>query len=141
MNDAKSLQKAVAKVKPGASVKLNIIRDKKPKEISIKVGNLSEGNKPGAEKKKAEPEKSDKLGLTVGMNGEGNGVQIQDIEETSPAAEAGLAPGDLIRRINGKDVKSVEDYKKLTSGLKSKQTVLFDLERGNLKLYIAFRIP
>jgi serine protease Do len=140
VNDAKSLQKAVAKVKPGSNVTLELIREKQTKKISVKVGNLTDGSKAG-EKKSEEPEKADKLGLTVGSNKDGSGVQVEDVEPSSPALEAGIVPGDLVRRINGQDVKSLADYKKITGSLKSKQSVLFDVERGNTKLYIAFRVP
>jgi serine protease Do len=140
VNDAKSLQRAVARVKPGATVSLEIIRNKHPQKLALKVGNLSDGTKV-AEKKPSEPEKADKLGIHVGMNRDGSAVQIEDIDEPSVAAEAGIAPGDTIRRINGEDIKSLADYKKAVSILKSKQSVVFDLERGPAKLYIAFRVP
>jgi S1-C subfamily serine protease len=68
-------------------------------------------------------------------------VQIQDLDEDAPAGASGMAPGDLIRRINGNTIKNLDQYKKAISGVKSGQTILFDLERKNVKLFIAFRLP
>ena len=134
--DAKALQKTVAKSKPGASIDVDIIREKKPMKVSVKLGTLTDG----AAKDSPEPgeEKPDRLGLIVGMAE--SVVQIRDVDGSSAAAEAGIAPGDIIRNINNKPVKSIDDYKKIVTSLKSKQTVLFDLERGSVKLFIAFRI-
>lgn len=140
VNDAKSLQRSVARVKPGSPVTLEIIRKKQTMKITVKVGNLSDGTKPN-ERKTNEPEKADRLGLHIGMNRDGTGVQIEDVEEGSAAAEAQLAPGDIVRKVNGEEVKSIGDYKKAVATLKSKQSVVFDLERGAAKLFIAFRVP
>ncbi len=134
--DARSLQKVVAKIKPSETAKLDVLRDKKPVAVSVKVGNLSAGEE---EIKKEEPGKADILGLIVGI-GRNGVLQVEDVESASPAGEAGVAPGDIIRKINNQTVKSLSEYQKILKGLKPKQTVLLDLERGNVKLFIAFRL-
>lgn len=140
VNDSRMLQKTVANIKPGQAVALDIIRDKKAMKLSLKLGTLGD-DKQTKEKKDDAAGKADKLGLVVGMSQDGSAVQIQDMEEESAAAAAGIAPGDLIRRINGNLIKNVDQYHKLVGGVKSGQTILFDLERRNVKLFIAFRLP
>jgi serine protease Do len=140
VNDSRSLQKNVAKTKPGAAAKLEILRDKKNLTISAKVGNLGETSQQ-AEAKGADSDTSDKIGIIIGMASDGSGVQIQAIEHGSVAEEAGLQAGDIIRKIDRKEIAKVEDYKKILNSLKSKATVLFDLERGKSKLFIAFKLP
>jgi serine protease Do len=140
VNDTRALQKSVANVKPGVSVSLDIIRDKKPMKLSLKLGTLGQ-DKEGKEKKDESGSKADKLGIIVGMTQDGSAVQIQDMDEDSAAASAGIAPGDIIRRINGNPIKNIDQYKKATNGIKSGQTILFDLERKNVKLFIAYRLP
>ncbi len=52
--------------------------------------------------------------LPPGGNGMGwnmTGVIIQDVAEGSPAAEAGLQPGDWISEVNGETVESFEDLR------------------------------
>lgn len=139
VNDSRSLQKSVAKTKPGSEARLEILRDKKPMTLKAKVGDLSDTSKP--EKSSNEEDPSDKLGLMIGMASDGSGVQIQGVEPGSVAEDAGLLPGDIIRKIDRKDIFKIDDYKKILGSLKSKSTVLFDLERGKSKLFIAFKLP
>ncbi len=138
--DAKELQKNIARVKPGGSIALEIIREKKTKNIKVKLGSLPSGTSKN-EKRAPEEEKADQLGITVGANKDGDGVQILDIDDASPTAESGLLPGDIVRKVNGKEIKNIDQYRKAVKELKSKQTVLFDIERGSAKLFIAFRVP
>lgn len=140
VNEAKALQQAVARIKPGAAAQLEILRDKKVKTISVKVGSLPGGDVK-VKKDSEDSNKADKLGIFVGTAKEGDGIQITDIDESSAAAESGLLPGDIIRKVNGTEIKSVEQYTKLINALKSKASALFDIERGNMKLFIALRVP
>lgn len=139
VNEAKDLQKNIAKVRPGQSVNLDILREKKPMKVSVKVGALPSDEEAAA---KIDGEmKTDKIGIAVGAVPDNSGVVIQDVDEKSPAAQAGVIPGDIIRQINGQPIKTVSDYNKVVGSLKSKQTVLIDLERRNIKLFVAFRAP
>ncbi|MBN8555527.1 MAG: Do family serine endopeptidase [Deltaproteobacteria bacterium] len=141
VNDTKTLQKTIARIKPGNSVDLEVIRDKKPIKLSLKVGTLNDVTGEKDQKSDVAPGKADKLGLVVGLTSDKSAVQIQEIDDQSAAFQAGMAPGDVIRRINGQAVKSLDQYKKAVASMKSKQTALFDLERKTLKLFIAFRVP
>jgi serine protease Do len=40
----------------------------------------------------------------------GKGVLVRGVESESPAVDAGIAPGDVITAIDGRDVRSVEEY-------------------------------
>ena len=48
------------------------------------------------------------------------GVEIMDVEPGSPAAEAGLAPGFIITRVNGVDVRSIGDLQSVLAPLADK---------------------
>jgi serine protease Do len=54
---------------------------------------------------------------------------ISDVDENSPAYEAGLRPGDVIQEINRKPVKNAEDAVAL-SDLKGKSALLRVWTRG-----------
>src|SRR5690606_2368106 len=56
---------------------------------------------------------------------------VQVTEAGAPASEAGLQPGDLILRVNDKDVGTPEQYAKLVASLdKSKAAALLVLRSG-----------
>jgi serine protease Do len=62
---------------------------------------------------------------------------VKDVEADSPAERAGLRPGDVIREINRKPVRSVQDFDRLVSQLQPKSTVLLLLTRGNATIFLS----
>ena len=52
------------------------------------------------------------------------GAVITDVNQDSPAYEAGLRPGSVILEINRKPVHTAEDAVKLTEKVKDKKTLL-----------------
>jgi serine protease Do len=56
---------------------------------------------------------------------------VQVVDATAPASEAGLQPGDLILRVNDKDVGTPDQYAKMVASLdKSKPAALLVLRAG-----------
>ena len=62
---------------------------------------------------------------------------VTDVADNSPAERAGLKEGDIVREINRKPVRSVQDFGRLTNDLKAKQTVLVLLTRGNATIFLS----
>lgn len=139
IDDSRTLQKTVAAMKPGTKVTIEVIRDKKLVQVPVTIGSLSEDQ---TTQDKAAPEagKADLLGLIVQMAPDGSGVIVADIADDSSAAESGVMPGDLIRSVNKRPVKSVKDYQEAVKGLKPGQRVLLDLDRRGMKLFLAFQL-
>ena len=133
----------VANTAIGSTAEVQLIRAGKMKTVRATVGELKE------ETAAAEParQQSD-LGLVVeeltpdlaDRLGVKSGVIITDIAEGSPAAEAGLRPGDLIVQINNQDVASLEKYRAVTRDLKRKDLVLFLVRRGGSTLFFTLKI-
>jgi serine protease Do len=53
------------------------------------------------------------------------------------AERAGLRPGDIIREINRKPVRSVQNFERVTAQLKPKTPVLLLLSRGNAVIFLS----
>ncbi|MDO9069193.1 MAG: PDZ domain-containing protein, partial [Deltaproteobacteria bacterium] len=138
----------VAETKVGDDVKLMVLRDKKQKTLSAVIGEM-----PGETVAKARDETEPKIWLgirkllavdseqakRIGIT-EKEGVVIADLETDSPADQAGLATGDVIKKINGRTVKNLSDYSSiLKSELKSEKPVVFLLKRGQNTLFIAVK--
>ena len=129
----------VAETPVKAKVDVVVVRGGKEITIPVVIGELKEDKSP------AEPTSSRDLGLTVkeltpeiaqklGL-AEIDGVIITAVADDSPAAESGLKPGDLIVEINRQPVKTMDDYNRLTLGVKSDETVLFLIRRGANTLF------
>ncbi len=133
--DSRHLRLAVARTKPGESVRVKLLRDGSTKSLDVTVKEL-----PGSEQiAKADPSQSDEgealKGVAVGdldpklrrkFNIPENvrGAVVVEVEPGSPAAEAGLKQGDVILEINKQPVKSSEDAVRLTEMPKDKTTLL-----------------
>jgi serine protease Do len=130
----------VTNMNPGAGVALDILRDGKAMTIHLTLGerpaNLSVT--PGASKAPSEgalrgitvqnltPDVRDQLGLPSNVKG----VVISDLDPSSPAAQGGLQPGDVIETINRHPVNSVTDFNRLAAEAKG-QTLLRINRQGN----------
>jgi len=81
---------------------------------------------------KLDPEIAKGLGLK-----KDGGVVVTGIEPGSPAANAGIQTGDVIREVNRKPVKDVEDFVQEIEKAKEQDNILLFLQRGQNNLYAA----
>jgi serine protease Do len=59
------------------------------------------------------------------------------VEPGSPAAEAGIQTGDVIRQVNRKPVRNVEDFVQKVERATDKDNVLLLIQRGQNRLFAA----
>jgi M6 family metalloprotease-like protein len=78
---------------PGDSVKITLVRDDKPTEVSAALAATSRPMKVGA--------RPVFLGVELGQAKEGEGVRVEKVTPDSPADKAGLKPGDRITKLDG----------------------------------------
>ncbi|HVF44687.1 MAG TPA: M20/M25/M40 family metallo-hydrolase [Pyrinomonadaceae bacterium] len=63
-----------------------------------------------------------------------DGLKLEGVREGSPAQAAGLAAGDVIVRLAGRDVKNVYDYTQALSEMKAGREYEVELLRGGQRL-------
>lgn len=142
VRDSNHLRGLVAETSPGTTARLAILRDKKPLDLTITIGELPK------ESAKASRDGSGKgehalAGITVenahqsGRSKASSGVVVMDIEPESQAERAGLQKGDVIREINRKPVRDVKDFERLTSQLASRLPALLLVKRGNSTIFLS----
>jgi S1-C subfamily serine protease len=68
------------------------------------------------------------------------GVIVARVDEGSAAAEAGIQRGDVIREINRKPIRTMQDYEKVTREAKEGDRLTVLLQRGPMSLYVAFTV-
>jgi len=139
--DSKDLPRIVASTSVGKAVTIKLSRNGKVLERQVKVGEMEEK----VEVAKAPSHKS--LGITVqnltpeiakglGLEKE-TGVVVTRVEAGSPAANAGIQTGDVIREVNRKPVKDVEDFVQKIEKTRVQDSVLLLLQRGQNNLFAA----
>jgi serine protease Do len=68
-----------------------------------------------------------------------NGVLVSGVEPGSAADGAGFQEGDIIRQINRRAVSNSADFQKEMNKVKGASTVLFLVERGDARLFLAVK--
>lgn len=141
---SQELRLKIAMTKPGSVVKLGVIRDGRPMDVSVTLGELpskgeseagpgsSENALQGVSVEELTPSILRDLGLPPGTKG----VVVSDVNPSSPAADAGLRRGDVIQQVNRKPVTSVAEFRRLVE-LAGKQTVLLLVNRGGQTMFVA----
>ncbi len=140
--DSKDLPRMVASTPVGKAVSVKLSRDGKVLERQVKIGELEEK----AEVAKT-PSAKKSLGITVqdltpdiakglGLKKE-TGVVVTGVEPGSPAANAGIRTGDVIREVDRKPVKDVQDFIQKVEKAKDQDNVLLFLQRGQNNLFAA----
>jgi serine protease Do len=143
VTDSKDLPRMVALTPIGKAVTVKLLRDGKVVERQVKVGEMEEK----VEVTKAPSHKS--LGITMqnltpeiakglGLKKD-TGVVVTRVESGSPAANGGIQTGDVIREVNRKPVKDVEDFVQKIEKAKAQDNILLLLQRGQNNLFAAVK--
>ncbi len=129
---------------------MKILRDQAEKTVEIKVGQAPDERqaqqqpRPGAgrarsmlglEVRPVTPEIARQLNLRTT-----DGVIVVRVEDGAAAAEAGVQRGDVVKQLNGQNVKTMADFDRLTRDMKEGDPLTVLLQRGAMSLYVAFRV-
>jgi serine protease Do len=141
VENAHKLSQMAAATAPNTTIKIDLLRKGKAETVSLEIGTMpEEGQKIISPQKESDwgiavqeltPQLAQQLGLEAGTTG----VVISDITEGSPAAEAGLRPGDLITEANHKGINNLNDYQQALKQLKKNNNLLLLVKRGSGAFY------
>lgn len=122
LENAAQFQSLVASTAPGKEISFGILRDGQELTLKVTLGELPDGMMGTG----TAPSSSALRGMTVqeltpsirnqlGLRPDTPGVVISDLDSDSPAAQAGLQPGDVIQSINRQQVETVADFDRLAA--------------------------
>ncbi len=143
--DSNDLPRAVAAIAVGKTVNVKVLRKGDVLDRQAKIGELEQKeevaevspHKPlGMALQNLTPEIAKGLGLKSDK-----GVVIANVVPGSPAEEAGLRAGDVIRQVNRESVGDLENAKKMIEKAKEKDTILLLIEREENNLFAAITVP
>lgn len=142
IKSASELRNFVADSTPGSKIAIKILRNGSARTLTAVIDSQSL-EPPWA----SIPEKNDgiltfdKIGISVrDVDRTNKGAMITEIENGSPAAFAGLYPGDIIIEVNHKPLRDAADLRKIIDHSKDKSSVLFLIKRKNISLFVVIEI-
>ncbi len=113
--EVRQLQKIIRGSAPGRPVRLTVLRDKERVQVSVTVGQIPEGMRAQLAGERLGFLARSRSGVAQAKEVAGKPeeeVWVMFVEPGSPAAEAGLRPQDLLVRIGGHDIRSLEQMAK-----------------------------
>ena len=136
---AHALSSMVAGIAPNTSVKVAVMRDGNEKTIPVTLGTRPDQQQAGQlEKGESDmkwglavqaltPELADRLGYDPGTTG----VVVVQVKPSSPAAKAGIRPGDLVLEVNREPVKTIDEFTGAVRKTKTGDNLLLLIKRDD----------
>lgn len=148
VKNASHLSLLVASTEPGTTVKLKVVREGREITITATLGERPEEKQAAVTKK---PKSSKKIGLSIenltrqtakqyGYKGE-QGVIVTYVKRGSIAYREGIREGDLIKSINRKKIRNVQDFNKIMDSINAGEIIFMRLKKGDDYFYVSFKMP
>jgi serine protease Do len=144
ISESNDLSRIVASTPVGKMIALKLSREGKVVDRSLKVGEMDEKGEAarassshqslGITVQNLTPEIAQGLGLK-----KSGGVVVTQVESGSPADEAGIQTGDVIREVNRKPVKNADDFIQKIEKTKGQDNILLYIQRGENHLFAAVK--
>jgi serine protease Do len=143
ISDVSHLRRLVARMKPGTDAKVSVFRDGKLFDLAMPIGTLPD--KMDTEKS-IKSESVDEIGVTVKDLNEDlayrykisdqSGVVVIKLKANTPAFNAGIIVGDLVREIDRKPVADTKDYRSIMKEGKDRKNLLLLIKRAGVNKFV-----
>jgi serine protease Do len=140
----------VASQKPGSKVPVGIIRNGQPMTLTVTLEKMPSGT---SEQANAQGEETNKVQLGLALQDltpdireslhtrVKSGVVVKDVMPGMPADRAGIQSGDVIYRVNGKDVGSLNAFLHMAKQFKPGEALRIMLDRSGDQVFALVVLP
>ncbi|MBI9016720.1 MAG: DegQ family serine endoprotease [Phycisphaerae bacterium] len=142
VTDPGQLKNLVGMTPPGQKATITIFRDGKQQKITVKIEKIDESVIASKTSDIAR-----QLGLTVQDINEDTfgtdntqGVLVTMVQTDSPAAQAGIQPGNVIASVNQKDIDSVKEFNKAIAESKKTKKALLLIKDKNFSRFVVLPV-
>ncbi len=139
----------VGRTRVGDSAKVKVLRNSKVKTLKVRIGELPEEEALQQSKKPSAKTDTDRLGLSVtnpsaeqrkAMELGKGGVIVNEVV-AGAAANAGIQRGDVITRLDNKEVENSKQFKSLVDNLPAGKSVPVLVIRRSGPIFLALKVP
>jgi serine protease Do len=144
VDDSRELRLKISQFAPGTVVKLKVVRDGAPRDVSVTLGELpnekaaasvensENGSLNGLSVENLSPQVARQLELPAGVTG----VVVTEVQDGSRADEAGLQRGDVIEQVNRQPVKNVTDFERAMKAVGERSAALLVYRNGHTSFIV-----
>jgi serine protease Do len=144
ISDVKDLQMKVAGTAVGKKIPVVVWRNGKKIALTMVIGEMPSEEEMakvsgkevwrGMHVSAITPEIKQRLEIT-----DEEGMVVISVEPGSPAEDANISSGTLIKAIDGKKIKDVSDYSKVTKNIPAEKDVRLLVKQGNLVRFVILK--
>lgn len=153
LESVKALARAVADTRPGSTLRLEVNREQKSRDVRVVIGTPPGQPQVAAAGDAEQGAGAPRLGLALapltaetraqfGIEKDKQGVVVARVERDSPAAKAGIRPGSLISMVGQQPVAAPEDVVKAVAAAAAEKrpSVLLLVETEGEKSFVPVRL-
>jgi len=135
MGDVNQLRNVVAQTEVGIEVKVKVLRKGNETVLTVKIGEqpsdlfASAKSSIGRNLGISVQNLTEELAKSFGFEGE-NGIVVSAVEPGSPAAQADVKEGDLIKEVNREKINNIKEFREALKNTEEGKDILLLLRRG-----------
>lgn len=136
IRDSSHLLRIVGNLAPGKSIRFDLIRDSKQKQLNVNIEARAEETEIAKQRKKIWPgisvvKATDRLRKQLNLSRSAGEVIVGVVRRGSPSDIAGIRSGDIVKKINGSDVRDVAEFYKFLNETSKRQIMFTIFRKGN----------
>jgi len=157
VRDDVAFRDLIGRQSPGNAVELTVVRNHQTMTVKATLEAVPEPKSEKGEKieepaQPAKPKTEGRLGIAISsvsedvrkqfnLDNSAKGVVITDVRSGSAAAEAGLQPGMVVQKVNGKSVNSPDELASTLKSMKSGEEARLVIQANKQKILVTVQIP